>query len=161
MYKRQGEYLRNPSKHRHFASRPFNPETDPKLSVINPRMHNLAGGVVEFPLNRLTVVTGVSGSGKSTLTREVLFENLIGNLGSDPSKAKWKGCDIITGREPVARVLEVDQTPIGKTPRSCPATYVGFFDKIRALFAGTNEGKARGYGAVSYTHLTLPTISRV
>lgn len=141
-----GEYLRNPSKHRHFASRPFNPETDPKLSVINPRMHNLAGGVVEFPLNRLTVVTGVSGSGKSTLTREVLFENLIGNLGSDPSKAKWKGCDIITGREPVARVLEVDQTPIGKTPRSCPATYVGFFDKIRALFAGTNEGKARGYG---------------
>ena len=119
-----GEYLRNPSKHRHFASRPFNPETDPKLSVINPRMHNLAGGVVEFPLNRLTVVTGVSGSGKSTLTREVLFENLIGNLGSDPSKAKWKGCDIITGREPVARVLEVDQTPIGKTPRSCPATYV-------------------------------------
>ena len=78
--------------------------------------------------------------GKSTLTREVLFENLIGNLGSDPSKAKWKGCDIITGREPVARVLEVDQTPIGKTPRSCPATYVGFFDKIRALVAGTIEG---------------------
>ena len=101
-----------------------------------------ASGVVP----QITAIMGPSGSGKSTLTREVLFENLIGNLGSDPSKAKWKGCDIITGREPVARVLEVDQTPIGKTPRSCPATYVGFFDKIRALFAGTNEGKARGYG---------------
>ncbi len=142
-----GEYLRNPGRHMHFPVKAFDRQSDPAVSVINPCRHNLAGGVVEFPLNRLTVVTGVSGSGKSTLTREVLFENLARNLGEPAEKMQWKGCDGISGFESIARVLEVDQSPIGKTPRSCPATYVGFFDNIRALFAGTNEGKARGYGA--------------
>lgn len=142
-----GKYLRDPCKHKHFSSRPFASEKDPQISVINPTRHNLTGGIISFPLNRLTVVTGVSGSGKSTLTREILFENLVHNLHQKSDLEQWKGCETITGYQQIGRILEVDQTPIGKTPRSCPATYVGFFDNIRTLFAGTNEGKIRGYGA--------------
>jgi excinuclease ABC subunit A len=82
-------------------------------------------------------VTGVSGSGKSTLARDVLFESLL--------QKKSIGCKAITGHKTVERVLEVDQTPIGKTPRSCPATYVGFWDNIRKLFADTTEARMRGW----------------
>jgi excinuclease ABC subunit A len=103
---------------------------------------------VRIPLRRLTCVTGVSGSGKSTLVRDVLHDNLHPLL---QRKGRSKtvhaiGCRSIRGFESLQRVLEVDQTPIGKTPRSCPATYVGIWDAIRKLFAGTPEARMRGYG---------------
>jgi excinuclease ABC subunit A len=87
------------------------------------------------------VVTGVSGSGKSTLARDVLRDNLhrLAAEGRKHKTAPLHGCREIRGWERVARVLEVDQTPIGKTPRSCPATYVGFWDAIRKLFADTRR----------------------
>ena len=102
-------------------------------------------------------MTGVSGSGKSTLARDVLLANVqtvvslrstqAGRKAHDAGKLPvWQGCVGLTGYESIERVLEVDQTPIGKTPRSCPATYIGFWDTIRKLFAETLEAKARGYG---------------
>ncbi len=110
-----------------------------------------------MPLQRLVCVTGVSGSGKSTLARDVLLANVqaavaqrstaagrkLDEAGKHPS---WSGCTGLEGYQSIDRVLEVDQTPIGKTPRSCPATYIGFWDTIRKLFADTLEAKARGYG---------------
>ena len=104
--------------------------------IRNAREHNLKGVDVTIPRDRFTVVTGVSGSGKSTLARDVLLANVQAALGG---KRKWGGCEGLEGFEQVDRVLEVDQTPIGKTPRSCPATYVGFWDAIRKLFADTAE----------------------
>lgn len=90
-------------------------------------------------------ITGVSGSGKSTLARDVLLSNLHMAVNSK-GKPHWQHCQGIDHYERVDRVLEVDQTPIGKTPRSCPATYIGFWDTVRKLFADTLEAKARGYG---------------
>jgi excinuclease ABC subunit A len=107
---------------------------------------------VRFPLGRLVCITGVSGSGKSTLVREVLFENLrrrlqtTGKRGRQSPAPAVLGCRAITGEECLQRVLEVDQTPIGKTPRSCPATYVGIWDDIRRLFASATEARLRNYG---------------
>ncbi len=114
------------------------------LTVRNASLHNLQNVTVDVPLKRLVAVTGVSGSGKSTLARDVLLANLtfINQRGAKPA---WQGCDGIEGWQQIDRVLEVDQTPIGKTPRSCPATYIGFWDTIRKLFADTLESRARGY----------------
>jgi excinuclease ABC subunit A len=101
------------------------------------------------PLARLIAVTGVSGSGKSTLARDVLHDNLKRLVGANGSRARngpTMGCRAIRGWEDISRVLEVDQTPIGKTPRSCPATYVGFWDAVRRLFAESSEARIRGYG---------------
>jgi excinuclease ABC subunit A len=98
------------------------------------------------PLGRLTVVTGVSGSGKSTFARDVLHASLA---AEGPV-----GCTRLAGRELIGRLLEVDQTPIGKTPRSCPATYIGFWDAIRKLFADTNEAKIRGWTASRFSFNT-------
>ena len=116
----------------------------PVLTVEGAALHNLREVTVDVPLHRLVAVTGVSGSGKSTLARDVLLANLlfVNQRGGKPS---WQGCEAITGWERIDRVLEVDQTPIGKTPRSCPATYIGFWDTIRKLFADTLESRARGY----------------
>ena len=116
----------------------------PVLSVVGAALHNLQDVSVDVPLHRLVAVTGVSGSGKSTLARDVLLANLtfINTRGGKPN---WAGCESIEGWQQVDRVLEVDQTPIGKTPRSCPATYIGFWDTIRKLFADTLESRARGY----------------
>jgi excinuclease ABC subunit A len=116
----------------------------PQLELQNATLHNLLNVDVNIPLSRLVAITGVSGSGKSTLARDVLLANLqfINVRGSTPH---WQGCEAIHGYKAVARVLEVDQTPIGKTPRSCPATYIGFWDAIRRLFADTLEARARGY----------------
>ena len=98
-------------------------------------------------------VTGVSGSGKSTLARDVLLANLqfINTRGARPN---WQGCERIDGWAYIDRVLEVDQTPIGKTPRSCPATYIGFWDTISKLFADTLEAKARGYAPARFSFNT-------
>jgi excinuclease ABC subunit A len=112
---------------------------------------------VRIPLARLTVVTGVSGSGKSTLARDVLYSNLRARTGDAKRRRRaphWAGCASIRGIEQVARVLEVDQTPIGKTPRSCPATYVGFWDDVRRLYAGTTEARVRGHGPGRYSFNT-------
>jgi len=95
----------------------------------------------------------VSGSGKSTLVRDVLHDNLALLLSKKSKRAvpALHGCQSLTGVEHVGRVLEVDQTPIGKTPRSCPATYVGFWGHIRRLFAATPEARMRGYTASRFS----------
>jgi excinuclease ABC subunit A len=120
------------------------------VEIVGATLHNLKNVTVKIPLQRLVCVSGVSGSGKSTLVRNVLHENLKVLVGKSFAKGRphnqLRGCTEIRGLEHVARVLEVDQTPIGKTPRSCPATYVGFWDEIRKLFAATTEAKMRGYG---------------
>ncbi|WP_395055091.1 excinuclease ABC subunit UvrA [Polaromonas sp.] len=135
------------------------------LTVVNADLHNLKKVSVTVPLHRLVAVTGVSGSGKSTLARDVLLTNVhagvmlrstkAGRDADDKGKTPaWTGCEAIEGYAAVDRVLEVDQTPIGKTPRSCPATYIGFWDTIRKLFADTLEAKARGYSAGRFSFNT-------
>jgi len=124
---------------------------DPYLQIQGARLHNLKNLSLRFPLQRLTCVTGVSGSGKSTLVRDVLHANLVRLLQPRGKRkitqAAMLGCRGINGGQQLRRVLEVDQTPIGKTPRSCPATYIGVMDAIRKLFANTTEARIRGYGA--------------
>ncbi|MFN3566987.1 MAG: excinuclease ABC subunit UvrA, partial [Burkholderiaceae bacterium] len=149
-----GRYLEQPLVHPAQPRREVGEDT-PRLVLRGARMHNLRGATAEFPLGRLTVVTGVSGSGKSTLARDVLLANLTAIAGRrPPADPKWQGCDAIDGWQLVDRVLEVDQTPIGKTPRSCPATYVGFWDAIRRLFADTAEARMRGYSASRFSFNT-------
>ena len=117
------------------------------LRIKKASTNNLRSVDVNVPLGQLTAVTGVSGSGKSTLVRTVLLGNLADRVGRRKSTKRWNGCDAIEGWEAIDRVLEVDQTPIGKTPRSCPATYVGIWDYIRRLYAETQEARLRGYTA--------------
>ena len=148
-----GKFLREPLKHPVQPRRPVNRKT-PSIEVAGANLHNLQNIAVRFPLGRLTVVTGVSGSGKSTLARDVLRENLerlVGAARDRKAAPSVFGCKSVSGWEGVSRVLEVDQTPIGKTPRSCPATYVGFFDTIRKLFADTQEARIRGYTASRFS----------
>jgi excinuclease ABC subunit A len=142
-----GRFLSAPLTHPLFARRPVDART-PAIEVIGAKLHNLKNVKARIPLGRLCAVTGVSGSGKSTLARDVLHDNLVQLLSGERRKrgVRVHGCAEITGWEQVARVLEVDQTPIGKTPRSCPATYVGFWDAIRKMFADTSEARMRGYG---------------
>ncbi|MDR2588259.1 MAG: ATP-binding cassette domain-containing protein, partial [Spirochaetales bacterium] len=116
------------------------------LTVKKASLHNLKNINAAFPLGALVCVTGVSGSGKSTLVRDILLPNLAGLVGRRRGRpSAFHGCAGITGWEGIERVLEVDQSPIGKTPRSCPATYVGFWDDIRRLLADTAEARVRGY----------------
>ncbi len=140
-----GRMLAHPLIHPLQERRAVDADT-PRLTVLNAALHNLQGVTVDVPLKRLVGVTGVSGSGKSTLARDVLLANMAVAVPLRKAPSKWTGCDGIEGHAQVDRVLEVDQTPIGKTPRSCPATYIGFWDAIRKLFAETLESKARGYG---------------
>ena len=153
-----GRYLREAMRHPLQARRAIHPAPDqPALHIHDAHLHNLQHLNVSIPLHRLVVVTGVSGSGKSTLARDVLLTNAAAAVAQRNTRSgreawdagerpAWTGCGKLLGTEHIARVLEVDQTPIGKTPRSCPATYIGFWDDIRRLFAGTLEAQARGYG---------------
>ncbi len=123
------------------------------IEVKGAKYHNLKSIDVKVPVGQLTCVTGVSGSGKSTLARSIIGDNLRSML-SKSKKAKKNiltGCKSIEGWEIISRVLEVDQTPIGKTPRSCPATYIGFWDNIRRIFASAVEAGIRGYTASRFS----------
>ena len=113
------------------------------LTIVNALENNLKNITVKIPLGKLTVITGVSGSGKSTLVNEVLYKNLMKKIYR--SKIIPGKCDDILGVENIERVIEIDQSPIGRTPRSNPATYTGVFDFIRELFAQTVDAKMRGY----------------
>ena len=148
-----GKWLQSPLKHPLHPRRRVDAAVA-KLIVQGARLHNLRAVDAAFPLERLTVVTGVSGSGKSTLARDVLLANLQTVVGQRNPKEAWIGCAAIEGWRELDRVLEVDQTPIGKTPRSCPATYVGFWDAIRRLYAETLEARTRGYGPSRFSFNT-------
>ena len=153
-----GRYLLHAMKHPLQARRAVLPASDTAhwLHLKGAQLHNLNQLDSSIPLQRLVVITGVSGSGKSTLARDVLLANVAAAVSQRSTFAgrtawdkgqrpTWIGCEKLLGSEVVDRVLEVDQTPIGKTPRSCPATYIGFWDTVRKLFADTLEAKARGY----------------
>ncbi len=143
---RTGQMLANPLAHPLGARRKT--AGGDSLTVTGANLNNLRDLDVRIPLGRLVCVSGVSGSGKSTLVREILHANLVQRLQAQRKRRRppLYGCTAIDGAEIVTRVLEVDQTPIGKTPRSCPATYVGIWDYIRRLFAQTAEARLRDYG---------------
>jgi excinuclease ABC subunit A len=150
-----GRCLREPMAHPETPRRPVirrGAHATPMLRLEGICLHNLRNVDVNLPLGRLIVLTGVSGSGKSTLALDVLQPELKRAVGK--SKARPEFCTAMHGVEAITRVLEVDQTPIGKTPRSCPATYVGFWDAIRRLFAGTTEAGIRGYTAGRFSFNT-------
>ena len=114
-----------------------------KIHVKGASENNLKGIDVDFPLGKFIVVSGVSGSGKSSLVNEVLLKSLQQKINK--SRVKPGHCKEITGLDQLDKVVDIDQSPIGRTPRSNPATYTGTFDLIRDLFAMTNEAKMRGY----------------
>ena len=114
------------------------------LKVFGCRENNLRGIDVDIPLGTFTCVTGVSGSGKSSLVNEIIYKTLAGKLNR--ARVRPGRCDRFEGIEHLDKVICIDQSPIGKTPRSNPATYTGLFNDIRDLFASTAEAKARGYG---------------
>jgi excinuclease ABC subunit A len=152
-----GQYLREPMQH---DSQPRRPSADQWLRIVGANLHNLKDLEVGIPLERLTVVTGVSGSGKSSLVRDILRHNLSRLVNQQRTKAgrakaiDWQGCESIESWQSLSRVLEVDQTPIGKTPRSTPATYVGFWDDIRKQFANGEDAKRRGWTAGRFSFNT-------
>jgi excinuclease ABC subunit A len=155
-----GRCLAAPLRHSRSRRRGVDRKT-PAIHISGATLHNLRKVDARIPLGRLTVVTGVSGSGKSSLARDVLLSNLKRLLARPRRSAKGngpdvvlEGCDAITGWQQVSRVLEVDQTPIGKTPRSCPATYIGFWDSIRRLYADTTEARIRGFTASRFSFNT-------
>ena len=119
------------------------------LSVIGGRKHNLKGITAKIPLGLFTCVTGVSGSGKSTLVLEVLFHSLSQLLYQ--KKPKIDGCKELTGVDALDKVIDIDQSPIGRTPRSNPATYTGLFSFIRDLYSNLPESRVRGYKPGRYS----------
>lgn len=113
------------------------------IEIISATEHNLKNVNVKFPLGVFTCVTGVSGSGKSTLVNEILYKNIAQKINK--SNEKPGKCNEIKGIQNIDKIINIDQSPIGRTPRSNPATYTGVFDIIRDIFAATNEAKLRGY----------------
>ena len=150
-----GQFLANPMRHplpelRNVDQR--NQFEDERISIRGATLNNLRSVDVDIPLRKLVVVSGVSGSGKSTLIRSVVYDNLrpavvtAGRSGKKKARRSvWQGCEAIDGWQSIQSVLQVDQTPIGKTPRSCPASYIGIWDSIRKLFADTVDARLRGY----------------
>ena len=147
-----GQFLANPLRHPiadirdEEGRKAFEKEV---LRIESASLHNLCGVTVDIPLRRLVAVSGVSGSGKSSLIRGVLHDNLKALLRVKGTRKKLPeivNCKNIIGWESVDRLLQVDQTPIGKTPRSCPASYIGIWDTIRKLYADTVDARLRGYG---------------
>jgi len=126
------------------SKRPRRPGNGHRLVLQGAREHNLKGIDVEFPLGTLSVITGVSGSGKSTVMSDILYPALVNRLTRETPLPEGK-YDSLRGTEHLDKVISIDQTPIGRTPRSNPATYVGVFGAIRDLFASLPESKARGY----------------
>jgi excinuclease ABC subunit A len=119
------------------------------LSIVGAKKHNLKGMTAKIPLGLLTCVTGVSGSGKSTLVLEVLFHSLSQLLYQ--KKPKIDGCKELLGVEALDKVIDIDQAPIGRTPRSNPATYTGLFGFIRDLYSNLPESRVRGYKPGRYS----------
>jgi len=119
------------------------------LTVVGAEKHNLQHVTVKFPLGMLTCVTGVSGSGKSTLVVDVLFRSL--EQGFSQKKPVFEGCREIRGLDQLDKLVDIDQSPIGRTPRSNPATYTGLFSFIRDLFAQLPESRVRGYKPGRYS----------
>ncbi|PWL77033.1 excinuclease ABC subunit UvrA [Candidatus Gastranaerophilales bacterium] len=115
------------------------------LSVKNAHLNNLKNINIDIPLGKIVVLTGVSGSGKSTLMQDLIYEYAVHKLRKN--KPKPQGVDEITGFENIDKIIDIDQSPIGRTPRSNPATYTDLFTHIRDLYAKTNEAKLRGYKA--------------
>lgn len=149
-----GLMLAHPAFYSGKAQKPVT-SADEYITVRNAKLHNLNNLTVSFPLGHLIALTGVSGSGKSTLARDVLLASLSQSLEQQKSgQPVCVGCDGLEGLQYIDRVLEVDQTPIGKTSRSCPATYIGFFNQIRDLFAATLQAKEMGYGASRFSFNT-------
>jgi excinuclease ABC subunit A len=155
-----GRCLAAPLQHSRGRRRAVDRDTS-SIRIAGANLHNLRRVDARIPLGRLTVVTGVSGSGKSSLAREVLLGNLKRLVArrtraerARAAEISVDGCDSIDGWQSISRVLEVDQTPIGKTPRSCPATYIGFWDSIRRLYAETTEARIRGFTASRFSFNT-------
>ncbi len=148
-----GQYLRGELKVSH---RKFRRRITPKGSMkfFGARMHNLKGIDVSIPLGLLTVITGVSGSGKSTLVHDVIFKSLQSKLSTperdnapEQDESPRMTCTRIEGASRINDVVMIDQTPIGRTPRSNPITYIKAFDIVRTIFAGTRDAEKRGYTA--------------
>ena len=155
-----GRCLAAPLKHSRSRRRAIGSDT-PMIEITGASLHNLRKLDARIPVGRLSVITGVSGSGKSSLARDVLLRNLkqllIRPKRSDRTRKSeicLEGCAAMSGWQAISRVLEVDQTPIGKTPRSCPATYIGFWDAIRRLYAETTEARMRGFTASRFSFNT-------
>ena len=149
-----GRFLSKPLRHPMKALRDLEKRKQGKseaINIVKASENNLLNIDVSIPLRKLVAVSGVSGSGKSTLIRSVLQSNLrriINDQRSNKGRSKkihWQGCQSIQGWQSIQRILEVDQTPIGKTPRSCPATYIGIWDTIRKLFSQTVDSRLKGF----------------
>jgi len=157
-----GAFLSNRRRVNESGRRPVDLEKDAKLSVSRATLHNVKNVTVDIPLNRFVVVSGVSGSGKSTLVRELLFPALCSRIvncakGTDPEeseemeKCATEGTCRVSGADQLGGVVMVDQSPIGRTPRSNPAVYIGAFDFLRELFAEAPLALQRGLGASAFS----------
>ena len=146
-----GRYLNQPVPHSFVPREPIDRNTQ-WLTIIRPKLNNLKMREARLPLSSLCVITGVSGSGKSSLARGILMPALKACL--DKKARPFENCEAVTGWESLRRVLEVDQSPIGKTPRSCPATYIGFMDDIRRIFSESPMAKERGFNSSRFSFNT-------
>jgi excinuclease ABC subunit A len=135
----RGEHEVEVPKHRRDTDKGY-------IKITGGKVNNIVNMNADIPLGRLVCITGVSGSGKSSFVYEILYKNLLGKLDRDHRTAQLYNCNTFTGTEYLGRTILIDQSPIGRTPRSNPATYTGAFTHIRDLFAETIEAKARGWG---------------